>query len=65
MAIGSTSNYFGVPGAEEHSISLNATEDAERFRLRMLRLMLAVEQQREEGKETGLDVVIIGGGATG
>lgn len=65
LAIGSTSNYFGVPGAQEHSISLNATEDAERFRLRMLRLMLAVEQQREEGKETGLDVVIIGGGATG
>ena len=65
IAIGSTSNYFGVPGAEEHSISLNATEDAERFRLRMLRLMLAVEQQREEGKESGLDVVIIGGGATG
>jgi len=65
IAIGSTSNYFGVPGAQEHSISLNATEDAERFRLRMLRLMLAVEQQREEGKETGLDVVIIGGGATG
>jgi NADH dehydrogenase len=65
IAIGSTSNYFGVPGAQEHSISLNATEDAERFRLRMLRLMLAVEQQREEGRETGLDVVIIGGGATG
>ena len=65
MAIGSTSNYFGVPGAEEHSISLNATEDAERFRLRMLRLMLAAEQDHEEGKGTGLDVVIIGGGATG
>ena len=65
MAIGSTSNYFGVPGAEEHSISLNATEDAERFRLRMLRLMLAIEQQQEEGKDANLDVVIIGGGATG
>ncbi|MEH6436024.1 NAD(P)/FAD-dependent oxidoreductase [Massilia sp. DD77] len=65
MAVGSTSNYFGVPGAREHTISLNATEDAEQFRLRMLRLMLAVEQQREEGKDAGLDVVIIGGGATG
>ena len=65
IAVGSTSNYFGVPGAREHTISLNATEDAERFRLRMLRLMLAVEQQREEGKDAGLDVVIIGGGATG
>jgi NADH dehydrogenase len=65
LAIGSTSNYFGVPGAREHTISLNATEDAERFRLRMLRLMLAAEQRREEGQGGGLDVVIIGGGATG
>ncbi|VXB11622.1 NAD(P)/FAD-dependent oxidoreductase [Massilia sp. 9I] len=65
LAIGSTSNYFGVPGAQENTISLNATEDAERFRLRMLRLMLAAEQEHEEGKGAGLDVVIIGGGATG
>ena len=72
LAIGSTSNYFGVPGAREHTISLNATEDAERFRLRMLRLMLAAEQEHEEhegqggpGQGAGLDVVIIGGGATG
>ena len=65
IAVGSTSNYFGVPGAREHSISLNATEDAERFRLRLLRLMVTVEQQREEGADAGLDVVIIGGGATG
>ncbi len=65
LAVGSTSNYFGVPGAMEHTISLNATEDAERFRLRMLRLMLAAEQDHEEGKGSGLDVVIIGGGATG
>ncbi|NNG23295.1 NAD(P)/FAD-dependent oxidoreductase [Telluria aromaticivorans] len=71
LAIGSTSNYFGVPGARENTISLNATEDAERFRLRMLRLMLAAEQDQEEqdgnghGQGGGLDVVIIGGGATG
>ncbi|MCA1856333.1 NAD(P)/FAD-dependent oxidoreductase [Massilia oculi] len=69
LAVGSTSNYFGVPGAQENTISLNATEDAERFRLRMLRLMLAAEQEHEEhaepGQGGGLDVVIIGGGATG
>jgi NADH dehydrogenase len=65
LAVGSVSNYFGVPGAQEHTISLNATEDAERFRLRMLRLMLAAEQDHEEGQGSGLDVVIIGGGATG
>lgn len=65
IAVGSTSNYFGVPGAPEHTISLNATEDAERFRLRLLRLLASAEQGKEEGADAGLDVVIIGGGATG
>lgn len=67
IAVGSTSNYFGVPGAREHTISLNATEDAERFRLRLLRLMAMAEQAREERRDAdaALDVVIIGGGATG
>jgi NADH dehydrogenase len=66
IAVGSTSNYFGVPGAREHTISLNATEDAERFRLKLLRLLASAEQDAEEhGADAGLDVVIIGGGATG
>jgi NADH dehydrogenase len=65
IAVGSTSNYFGVPGAREHTISLNATEDAERFRLKLLRLLATAEQSAEEGGDPGLDVVIIGGGATG
>ena len=66
IAVGSTSNYFGVPGAREHTISLNATEDAERFRLRLLRLLAQAEQQKEDGAgASGLDIVIIGGGATG
>lgn len=66
IAVGSTSNYFGVPGAREHTISLNATEDAERFRLRLLRLLAQAEQQKEDGAGgSGLDIVIIGGGATG
>jgi NADH dehydrogenase len=66
IAVGSISNYFGVPGAREHTISLNATEDAERFRLKLLRLLAGAEQEAEEqGADSGLDVVIIGGGATG
>jgi NADH dehydrogenase len=67
IAVGSTANYFGVPGAREHTISLNVTEDAERFRLRLLRLMASAEQAREERSDgtAPLDVVIIGGGATG
>jgi NADH dehydrogenase len=67
LAVGSTSNYFGVPGARENTISLNATEDAERFRLTLLRLMARVEQEMHEKSTAhdGIDIVIIGGGATG
>jgi NADH dehydrogenase len=65
LAVGSTSNYFGVPGAKEHTISLNATEDAERFRLKLLRLLAIAEQDKGKGNDSGMDIVIIGGGATG
>ncbi|WP_426197327.1 NAD(P)/FAD-dependent oxidoreductase [Massilia sp. DWR3-1-1] len=74
LAVGSTSNYFGVPGAAENTISLNATEDAERFRLKLLRLMTIADQSRSgkaaapelaKGEGGGVDIVIIGGGATG
>lgn len=65
LAVGSTSNYFGVPGAAEQTISLNATEDAERFRLKLLRLLAMADQEKSEGREAAVDIVIIGGGATG
>jgi len=67
ISVGSTSNYFGVPGARENTISLNATEDAERFRLRLLRLLAQAERDKEgaNGGRSGMDIVIIGGGATG
>ncbi len=65
IAVGSISNYFGVPGARENTISLNATEDAERFRLKMLKLLTMAELQKESNPAAGLDIVIIGGGATG
>jgi NADH dehydrogenase len=63
LAVGSTSNYFGVPGAKEHTISLNTPDDAERFRLKLLRLLAIAEP--EPGQGHGIDIVIIGGGATG
>ncbi|MDB5755378.1 MAG: FAD-dependent oxidoreductase, partial [Massilia sp.] len=65
IAVGSSSNYFGVPGAAENTISLNATEDAERFRLRMLRLLTVADQEQRAGRAAAIDIVIIGGGATG
>ena len=65
LAIGSTSNYFGVPGAQEYTISLNATEDAERFRLTLLKLLTKAALEKSGTGTAGVDVVIIGGGATG
>ncbi|HJV01785.1 MAG TPA: FAD-dependent oxidoreductase [Burkholderiaceae bacterium] len=63
LAVGSVSHYFGVPGAAEHAISLNGVEDAERFRLTMLKLLTRTEA-RTAGQH-GVDIVIVGGGATG
>ena len=65
IAVGSSANYFGVPGAIEHTISLNATEDAERFRQKLLRLLSIADQAKGAGRDAQVDIVIIGGGATG
>jgi NADH dehydrogenase len=65
IAVGSTSNYFGVPGAKEHTISLNAAEDAERFRLALLKQLAQADARQAAGGDGHVNVVIIGGGATG
>ena len=65
IAVGSTSNHFGVPGAKDYTISLNAPEDAERFRLGLLKQLAQAESRRAAGEPAVVDVVIIGAGATG
>lgn len=65
IAVGSTSNYYNTPGAAENTISLNATSDAERFRVAMMNQMIRAEQTKAEGGPGVVEVAIIGGGATG
>lgn len=65
IAVGSTSNYYGTPGAAEYTVSLNTTGDADHFRIEMMNQMIRAEYQKSEGKPGIVDVVIIGGGATG
>jgi NADH dehydrogenase len=65
LAIGSVSNDFGVPGVQEHAFSLDGPADAERFRLRMLQLLSLADVRKSHDPSAGLDIVIIGGGATG
>ena len=65
IAVGSTSHYFNTPGAAENTISLNSPSDAERFRMEMLKKMTSAENRKAADPDAGVDVVIIGGGATG
>lgn len=65
IAVGSVSNYFGLNGAEKNTISLNSTEDAEYFRRRLLKLFALADLKKEFSPDAGIDIVIVGGGATG
>lgn len=65
LSVGSTANHFGIPGAEAHTIALNDPDDAERFRLQMLKAMVLAEQRKGDEPGAGIDIVIIGAGATG
>ncbi|MDT3671123.1 MAG: NAD(P)/FAD-dependent oxidoreductase [Aromatoleum sp.] len=61
IAIGGTDNDFGTPGVREHAISLNSPAEAEHFHRRLLSLCTRAELT------TGapVNIVIVGGGATG
>jgi len=73
LAIGSTTHFFGVPGAAENSIALDTVQQAERFRKRLIAACMRAEHQAPEpapagtaaGDEPRVQVAIIGAGATG
>ena len=65
LALGSTSSFFNTPGAAEHAVTLDSTENAEQFRLTMLKAMVLVDQAKVRDPSARLDLVIVGGGAAG
>lgn len=66
LAVGSKSNFFNTPGAEEHAIALDSTHQAERFRMRLLyELTRSSRVKSAEGDVGPLEIAIVGGGATG
>jgi NADH dehydrogenase len=65
FCVGSISNDFGVPGVEKHAISLDTLVDAERFHRRLLAASVRADGAAADGKPTGVNIVIIGAGATG
>lgn len=63
LGFGASTNYFGVPGAGEHTYAIYALDDAVAVRNR---IFAQYEKVAAHGAEEGdLTVVVIGGGATG
>ncbi len=62
ISSGVTTNYFGVPGAAEHGFALYTRNEALAVRDR---LFARLEQAARDPQRRGIDVVIVGGGATG
>ena len=65
LAAGSQPNFFGTPGAEEHSFPLYSLDDAERIRARLLQLYRDTSENPNLLDQGSLTFVVIGGGATG
>jgi NADH dehydrogenase len=74
LALGADPAFFGIPGVEEHSISMKGLTDAERIRNRVIERFEEVTLARDEASErdgddeipeSKLTFVVIGGGSTG
>ncbi len=65
LAAGSQPNFFGTPGASEHSFPLYSLDDATRLRSRILGLFEHVDRDPALVDRGALNFVIVGGGPTG
>src|SRR4051812_26440116 len=65
IAVGSTSNDFGTPGAQEFAIALDTQEQAVRFHQRLVNRFIRAHAQPGPVRPGQLHVTIIGAGATG
>jgi len=60
LALGSVTNFFDVPGAKEHALTLDSVAEAEHFRRRFFDICIHAGEHKRP-----VNVVIVGGGATG
>ncbi|MES2635939.1 MAG: NAD(P)/FAD-dependent oxidoreductase [Pseudomonadota bacterium] len=65
IAIGSTTNDFGIKGAREYSIALDTQDQAEKFHRRLHNALVRAQTQVTPIQPGQLEVVIVGAGATG
>ena len=66
IGVGSVSNYYGVPGAAEHTRPFKTLVDATTLRARVVELFEMAEQaESREQRRRLLSFAIVGGGVTG
>ena len=65
LSVGSTVNDFKIPGAKEFAVTLDTQDQAERFHQKLHNSILRAQTQKGSVRPGQLEVVIVGGGATG
>src|SRR5689334_23484301 len=65
IAVGSITNDFGTPGAAQHAVPLETTEQAVRFNHRLVNACIRANAQQEPVRPGQLHVASIPAGATG
>src|SRR5215210_7263964 len=65
VALGGEPAYFGIPGVQEHAVSMKGIGTAEEIRNRVIERYEETTLARGEVPDSKLTFVVIGGGATG
>lgn len=65
IAVGSTTNDFGIPGVREHCMFLDTRKEADIFHQYLLRNYFTAHTQKEPLQDGQLHIAIAGAGATG
>lgn len=65
IAVGSTANDFGTPGAQDHCLFLDSLKQARRFHNLLLNAFLRKNHEALQNQDHTLNISIIGAGATG
>jgi NADH dehydrogenase len=67
LALGSVTNFFDVPGAQENFFTLDNVYQAEIFRKRFMSTCMQAGEFKRQGdlRRAQIHIVIVGGGATG
>ncbi len=65
IAVGSTTNNFGIKGVAEHCYSLDTRKQAERFHTLLLKKIYSAQTDDKPRAESTLHIAIAGAGATG